>query len=137
MREVITYIAECGTEFKDRGECLRHEVLMGDLRNIVKPIGEGPRDSRSYIQHSAAMCVATHILFIERIKHLHPRFKSILDRWDEHHPSHAHHLVSEACPMSVGSLYHRFTCIDKSGRQFSQPYFVTHPNEAQTREEKV
>ena len=35
------------------------------------------------------------------------------------------------CPHTIYRMWSRFTCIDKEGREWGQPFYATNPNQAE------
>ena len=139
MKTITKYEAIDGTEFDHENECLKYEKLIERIDLIMHELPKRPEDDGcrfsnggGFIQHDkATLCKARIKILKEVKKHIkHPWVQQTID--DENvHPSYVSRLIDDYRIKPLNSAWYRFMCIDKSGREWGQPYFANNPEKGQ------
>jgi len=133
MKVKTVYEADDGRKFDDEFECFEHEQWCNRIKAAVC-LPEIPHlDNMHYYQHSIEDVRTTRRrlfkLYLERYGDSFPEHKK-LDP-DKVHPSSAVGRVLDDASGPLGRAWDRLTCINMdTGREYNQPYFVQHPQEA-------
>lgn len=135
MKEQSIYIADDSTRFDSEIECMKYEVMCKEIELIAKPLGIKPDDcdfanGGGYIQHNNP-----NLVKIELAKYLYakdPKIKAakqIIDGEDINMSWVGWYI--DGMGRCVNNLISRLSCINYiSNREYGQPYFVSHENEA-------
>lgn len=138
--EVITkFKAIDGTEFKKESDCLKYELLIKRVDDIMallppKPNDDGCKFSNGsgYLQHEKTVLRNAQLQLLEICKEYidHKWIQQTID--DENvHCSYVGRLLSDYNIKPLNNAWHRFSCIDKQQREWGQPYFALNPNEGE------
>jgi hypothetical protein len=138
METVQKFISDDGREFLDRDQCVSYEALCKEVAEIMSklaPIPDLPScgfaNGAGYIRHDfvAAQQARRAILRLANSVMPHKWFEqSIADHSTD--PSWAGRLISEMSEKCIYQAWYRFSCMTKDFREFGQPYFARHPEEA-------
>lgn len=140
MKSITKYVANDGTEFNTKADCLRHEALIVEIDEIMSDLPELPKEDgcsfangSGYIQHKAV----TFFMVRERLLKIAKRFTD--HKWIDQsiesprttHASWAGRIIDECCPRPLSRAWHRIYCTNvQSLREYGQPYYADHENEA-------
>jgi hypothetical protein len=137
MKAITKYKAVDGTEFSTEKQCLDYEKLIKNIEVIMSELPVIPKKSmdfvngHGYIQHDKKILRKVQVKLLELMKKYmkHEWIQQTID--DESiHPSYVGRLVSDS---GISPFYHawsRFSCVDKNSREWGQPYYASHPEEA-------
>lgn len=138
MKVITKFKAIDGKEFNSENECLDYENLIKKVNNIMKVLPPLPKDEGcsfsngdGFVQHDKTILRKVQINLLEEMKkHIdHKWIQQTID--DENaHPSYIGRLISDYEIIPLKEAWNRFMCIDKLGREWGQPYFVTNPDKA-------
>lgn len=128
MVEVKRYIAEDGREFKEAIKCLEYEAKIRVITAIMSALPLEPSDmyflnGHGYVQHDKQTLLKVES---ELRTFLPDEFKDI-----EIIGNSLRYLDS----FSDSPLYkaiQRFCCIDSNSREWGQPFYALHPDEARS-----
>jgi hypothetical protein len=137
MKSATRYIAEDGTEFRSEADCISHEALCAEIAEVMSTLPARPDDDGcnfsnggGYIQHSPAAFYTAREALLRMAGRIFPHKwfeQSIADK--SIHPSWAGWMIDEAsAPLS--RAWYRFMCVDADLREWGQPFFRDHPDEA-------
>lgn len=143
MKTPITkYVADDGSEWTAVEKAQERDTLLADVARAMKPLGERPDNcgfssGGGFIQHQTAVVRQVRLA-------LHEVAKGPLGWWfkrqrEDHgktdeqiamcHPSWPGRMLDGGC-APLENAYGRLCCIDDLGREWGQPYYATHPDEA-------
>lgn len=138
MKEVTKYLADDGLEFNDRAQCERYEAMCANVAALMSKLPAKPdlpgcsfENGGGYVQHdpAAARAVRSGLLRIANEIMPHKWFdQSIAD--ETVHPSWAGRMIDEMDQRCLSRAWHRFMCMSADFREYGQPYFASHPEEA-------
>lgn len=124
------FVADDNREFDTELEAAQHNVLLAKIKSIEKLLG-GPQnkkvaDNKGYYQHTQTNISKAWGLVIELSR---PYFKSYENLKnlpaDQIHPMGlGGRIISECADDTINKMWWRFSCIDKEGREWQQPYFA-------------
>ena len=136
MKVITKFKAIDGKEFNSENECLDYENLIKNVNNIMKVLPPLPKDEGcgfsngdGFVQHDKTILRKVQINLLEEMKkHIdHKLIQQTID--DENvHPSYVGRLIDDYGISPLNKAWYRFMCIDKLGREWGQPYFVTNPD---------
>lgn len=134
MKSIIKYKAIDGREFDFEEECEKHERLLVQIERAIKPLGSPPKEDGcsfanggGYLQHDLPTVEAVKLALIdlaavpENVKEgvrTRPASHSIIGRY----------LDDGDSPVRKG--WYRLMCIDEQGREWGQPFYALHPEQA-------
>lgn len=140
MQAIQKFKADDGAEFNTETACLEYEALCAEVAEIMstlpaRPDGDGCRFSNGegYLRHDVAILERARVSILkigQRFISDPPWLQQTIDNPDGCHPSWAGRLIDEACPRPVNRAWYRFSCIDKHGREWGQPYYANNPEKA-------
>lgn len=141
MQRITKFKADDGAEFDTEAKCIEYEALAAEVAEVVSILPARPDDDgcqfsngSGYLQHDAAQLKKARDALLRigmRYMTNPPWFQQTRD--GEAHPSWAGRLMDE-CPRPLSRAWYRFQCCDIQGREWGQPYYANHPDEAtQTR----
>ncbi len=135
MHRKVIYIAEDGTRFDSRDDCLSYEVILNKCISIMSLLyyNKEALDEGKAIRHSKTKVKVIFDSFIDLCSKAIPQSNKELQEVKEgrRHISHAEYIISEYqndFPCLSKAMY-RFMCIDKCGIEYPQPYYAKHPAE--------
>lgn len=114
MERVIRFLSSYGGEFTSEEACLAYEALCAQVDAVMAPLGKMPEGTdfsngmRGYVQHDPA--IARKV------------------RGDLWAMMKLHGVYARDCVRPWDGAVYRTHCINEStGREYGQPYFVSHP----------
>ena len=137
MEAITKFQANDGTEFYHSENCIKYELLIENVKTIMsklKPIPDSCDFSNGsgYVQHEKEQLKTAKIALLEISKEYidHKWIQQSIDD-DSVHLSYAGRLISEYSDLRpVYKAWNRLMCVDSQFREWGQPYFATHPEEA-------
>lgn len=135
MKTKTIYEAEDGSRFESKKACEEYEGELRKYQKAMLPLEPRPELSgEQYFQHDREICLKAKRDVIALAKN------TVKDKiWDnppdEIHPmSFAGRLIDDCGHAALRHAWGRFCSIDFStGREYQQPYFTLHPEEATER----
>lgn len=136
MKIVTKYVSEDNREFLNAQECHNYEELCECVDKVMaqlipKPEGTSFSNGDGYIQQDPAVLksVKRDLLTLANEIMPHEWFQqSISD--ETIHPSWAGRLIGEMNERCLNSAWYRIMCIGPECREYGQPYYANHPEEA-------
>ena len=136
MREVLKYQANDGKLFDSKDSCISHEEKLTQVSDIICQLEPKPdscdfSNGSGYVQQyeDVFLKVRRELLELAKADTDHKWIQqSIDDRTVD--PSWAGRIIGECCIDALYRAWNRFSCIDKDFKEWGQPYFTTHQNEA-------
>lgn len=132
MHRKVIYIAEDGTRFDSKDSCLNYEALSDKCKRIMSTLYYDKKelDKGNAIRHDNDVVKSCFEHFIDLCSTAIPQSRKELQEVKEgkRHISHAEYILSEYSsdfPCLFHAMY-RFTCIDKYGIEYQQPYYAKH-----------
>lgn len=135
MKEITIYQTKDGCRFDKKEEAANYETLCNKCNKIdsmLTNIGRG-LEYNEYIQQKTRVVKQAFSDFLDIVAEAIPEYAiwSEQTKNGERHISHIGRVISNYNIRCLEKLYFRFSCISfDNGREFQQPYFVTHQNEA-------
>lgn len=135
MEEIVIYKCADGSRFDRKEDALNYDNLCERIKQIMIPMGERTKDCRIgkiYISHKPITVTTVLKKFLLECSRFIPhRSKDFIDCSDGTRDiTHADYMLGEENIKVLNSAMFRFDCTNKkSGREYSQPYFVNHENE--------
>jgi hypothetical protein len=139
MKAVTKYIADDGLEFSEERACVSYEALCLEVAEIMGRLAPRPNlpscsfeNGAGYIQHDPKVAREAKVAILKIANGIFPHKwfdQSIEDATVD--SSWAGRLISEFSQKCVYKAWDRFQCMDKQFREFGQPYFALHPEQAQ------
>lgn len=142
MKAITKYLAEDGSEHATEDKAKERELLcaevaeiMASLQPIPKLTGCGFENGGGYIQHYPSKIDPARRAILKAAQRYtdHKWLQQTIDKPGEVHPSYAGRIIGECCPAPLYQAWHRFECMDKSLREWGQPYYAAHPEQATQR----
>lgn len=140
MKKIIKYAAHDGSEFFSKKDCARYEDLCDEINKIIGVLQPLPEDKNcefvngaGYIQHNAQTFRKVHINLLKIAYRLttHNIIKTALENPDSVHSTWISRIISDSgVPKILNIAYSRIMSTDQYFREWGQPYFATHPDEA-------
>lgn len=138
MQIITKYKAYNGNEFTTEEACLAYEKRCKAADAIIARLPERPdscdfSNGDGYIQHcpETFRSVRRDLLTLANEECPHQWFTQSLE--DENvDPSWAGRMISECCTRQLDRAWGRISCTDGQFREWGQPYFRSHPEEAKT-----
>lgn len=138
METITKYKSSDGIKFLKLDECMQHENNCLIAEQIMKSLPEAPSSlafakGSGYIQHNKDQLLEVRNAFLEFAKRYvdNKYFQQSIDMGFDAHPSWAGRMLDNCAPRSINKHWYRFMCIDDSFREWGQPYYATHQNEAE------
>ncbi len=136
MKTIIKYKAFDGLEFFDDVECELHETNCNLADSIMKALPEKIdscdfSNGSGFIQHEKETLLKVRNRFLDFAKRYsdHKFIQQTIDKGFEADASWAGRIISECAPNTIYKHWSRFSCIDKSYREWGQAYFASNPKE--------
>lgn len=140
MKTITRYAADDGSEFNTAKLCKSYEALCAKVTKAIAPLGKKPgyksscsfENGHGYLQHTSTTIwnvrnTLIDLIIAAKIKH----------NWVEEsrdglaHPSYVARLLDDYSVTCLSKAWGRLLCIDKANREWGQPYYAEHPDEAQ------
>ena len=136
MKDIIKYVADDGTEFTVRQDCITYEEQCNEVLLIMKELPTHPdtcdfSNGSGYLQHEDRLLEVAkfRLLTLAHVIMPNPIFKQAITNSKVHH-SHPGRLIGEMQNKALRRAWHRFECIDTRNREWGQPYFANNQHEA-------
>ena len=137
MTTITKFKAIDGKEFDTEKECVEYENLIETVKTIMSKLKEKPNscdfsNGSGYIQQNQSDLKIVKIQLLELCKKYidHKWIQQTIDD-DTVHLSYAGRLISEYSNLRpIDFAWSRLMCVDSQFREWGQPYFATHPEEA-------
>ena len=141
MREITQYESKDNKVFRTKEDCLKYEEVYDRAKNLERLLPQKPIDSScnfgngvGYLQHDLdSVTIVFHSILVEALKYTdHNWIQASIDKgYPNVDPSCAMIIVGEYNDLDpLYKLLYRISCIDEFLREWGQPYFKAHPNEA-------
>jgi len=139
METITKYKAFDGREFIDADECAKYEAVSERIINTVAQLGEQPElpgcgfaNGDGYLQHEEETFMRVRNGLCEIAYEISPHrwFKETIEKGLEAHESWAGRIISEIGNRSLDKAWHRIACTDSQFREWGQPYYASHPEQA-------
>ena len=136
MKKITKYRADDGTEFNSEAEAVNHDALCLEIKEVMSELPKRPsngckfENGEGFIQHQPHVFFGVrHALLAIGKRYIELGWidQAIKDR--NIHPSWVIRLFDERCP-ALSRAWYRIMCTDKKLREWGQPYFADHPDEA-------
>jgi hypothetical protein len=133
VRQQTVFVADDGTQFSDQATCAAHEALLARLKPIMARLPQSRPRGATYVQHDAeTLRQVKRDLFglvLERLGGSYPQWRDVNP--DEVHPMSIVGRVLDDCGGPLAKAWSTLARYDfDTGREYEQPYFVAHPQEA-------
>jgi hypothetical protein len=133
IEQVTEYVACDGERFRDRAMCEKHEAMVLRINPIMDRLPKTHLEVGTYLQHDREVLrqVKRNLFAIamEEFGDRYPKWKAF--DADTVHPLSIVGRVLDDSGGPMNSAWARLACFDfDSGREYDQPYYVTHPGEA-------
>ena len=135
MRKITVWVANDGCRFDKASDCKKYEVFAAKVAKVVALLPPVPKDDgcsfgngHGYIQHDPKVVKQYKGLLLDLIetKTDHKWVKQA--RADNIHPSWIGRLLSDMGNRPLDNAWYRMSCMDKSCREWGQPYFANNPD---------
>jgi hypothetical protein len=137
MKAIRKYQAEDGSEFNSEADCIAYEALCAEIDEVMATLPPRPNDDgcgfsngHGYLQHDRVQFIRARTALLHIANRLMPH------KWFEQaladetiHASWAGRLISEMS-RPLDRAWSRFMCIDDRLREWGQPYYAAHPEDA-------
>ena len=137
MEAITKFKAFDGLEFFDAVDCELHETNCNLADSIMKALPEKPEscdfsNGSGFIQHKKETLLTVRNRFLEFTKRYsdHKFIQQTIDKGFDADASWAGRIIGECAPNTIYNHWSRFSCIDKSFREWGQPFFAKNPEEA-------
>jgi len=136
MEQITKFKAIDGTEFSNKEECLKYELLIERVNNIMALLPPLPKDDgcnfsngSGYVKHNKATLRNAQIQLLEICKEYidHKWIQQTIDD-ETMHSSYVGRLLSDYGIRPLNDAWYRFSCVDDQYREWGQPYFATNPD---------
>jgi len=136
MKTITKYIAYDKSEFTDEAACLEYERKCRIADDIISGLRTRPEgcdfsNGTGYIQHDPETFKTVRRELVEQANTEYPHkwLQAELDG-QEVHPSWAARIIGECCTDRLYKAWYRILCTDSKFREWGQPYYAEHPEEA-------
>ena len=138
MKAITKYQAADGAEFATESKCAAYEALCSEVAQVVAALPTLPEDDgcdfvngHGYIQHDADTFRRAReaLLKIAQRECPHHWIDDSLAKGDEVHASWAGRIIGDSS-RPLYSAWNRIACTDKQFREWGQPYYAEHPEQA-------
>lgn len=138
MKAITKFQAYNGTEFTDAEECALYEAKCASADAVIALLppqpelpGCGFNNGGGYLQHDPVTFKAARRALLELAlkEQDHPWLHDSIAKEDTH-PSYAYRIISECCTKQLNDAWYRIACTDRFFREWGQPYYRDHPEEA-------
>lgn len=138
METITKYKSVDGIEFSDEAACAKYEATKAIIDGVMALLPAKPdlpgcefENGAGFIQHDRETFtkVRRRLLEIANAEFPHKWFEqSMAD--DNANASWAARLIGEGNNRALDRAWHRIYCTDAELREWGQPYYAMHPNDA-------
>lgn len=128
MKSITMYQSVDGKTFKSKDDCVKHEVEYYMAQNIFSDLNPIPTQTDfvngyGYVQQD-----------LNTVGKVKANFHQLCNKSIGKDVPFG--FIGRYLPdtSSLGSYFTRFLCIDSKGREWGQPYYATHPDQAYLQE---
>lgn len=138
METITMYQCDDGSTFNNKEEAEKYDMLCEEcakIENMLVSIGRELHYDE-YIQQDASTVRSAFTKFMEVVAREIPTYANVALQCASLtcHISYIGRVIDDFGIKCFRRLYYRFYCIDfNNGREFQQPYFMNHQEEAITR----
>lgn len=135
METITKFKAIDGTEFTSETECLKYELLIKRVDEIMSLLPPTPKDDGcsfangdGYIKHEKTELRNAQVKLLEICKEYidHKWIQQSID--DETvHCSWVGRLLGDYGIKPLNNAWYRFSCVDNQSREWGQPYYANNP----------
>jgi hypothetical protein len=136
MKEVLRYQANDGKLFDTKGKCIDHDDKLTEVSKIISQLEDKP-DSCDFSNGSGYIQQYEDVFLKVRKELLELAKKDTDHKWLQQSIdditvdlSWGGRIIGECCIDALYRAWSRLSCIDKQFREWGQPYYSTHPEEA-------
>ena len=136
MEQITKFKAIDGKEFTSETKCLKYELLIKRVDEIMALLPPIPKDDNcnygnggGYVKHDKAKLRNAQIQLLEICKEYidHKWIQQTID--DETvHSSYVGRLLDDYGIRPLNDAWFRFSCVDNQYREWGQPYFAINPD---------
>jgi len=136
METITKFKAIDGKEFTSEIECLKYELLIKRVDEIMALLPQTPKDDGcnfsnggGYVKHEKTTLRNAQIQLLEICKEYidHKWIQQTID--DETvHLSYVGRVLGDYGIRPLENAWYRFSCVDKQYHEWGQPYFATNPD---------
>lgn len=131
MKIIQQYQSEDGKIFNNEQECEKYEVILAKVNKILSDMPCGEKidrftNGRGYIQHSADVVQSLK----ESIVELANEYFNPKDNY-KYFNYYLSRCIDDSNMKCLSKMSYKIMCIDEDNREWGQPYFAAHPNEAE------
>ena len=129
METIIKYKTKDNREFSDKTEADNHEILIGKVEQVMKPLGTVPkdvRDGKGWLQHRIEIVntAKDQILDLCREQGLDKQYSVFSNQGRECHPLSIIGRILSDIGGPISRAWARFGRIDELGREHQQQYYA-------------
>jgi hypothetical protein len=144
VKQITKFQADDGTEFRTPNEAMAHDALCVEVAALVAKLHARPDDGCNFSNghgfirqdKDAVLAVQRGLVAIARryfgsdeIYERHFRYSEEAEKPTGH--TFVGRLIDDGCPAPVTRAWQRLMCIGEDFREWGQPYYANHPNEAE------
>lgn len=135
MKTIIVYQTDDGCRFDNFEKALAYEKLCKKCEKINNSLINIGRDlnHNEYLQQDINKVNDLFKEFMDIVSEAIPSYSKMAQECSEgiRHKSHIDRIISDYNIKCLNNLMFRFNCISfEDGKEFQQPYFITHQEEA-------
>ena len=137
MEQIIKYKSADGVEFDDKGKCKSHEDLYYCVCQSMERIPKKPEETsftngKGYLQHEKTdvkRCMI-EVLKVAQLYFNYDHMNDVLKDPFACRNGIVVRFISDCCPRFINSAWYRFICISDNYKEYGQPYYASHQDEA-------
>ena len=137
MKTVLKYVADDGSEFESEQQCVEYEDLAKEVNDLLALLPERPSNcdfsnGGGYIQHDKDIFLNMREALLKIVMRYstHRWIREALEK-PEVHPSWVGRIINDSCPRPIRSAWDRIHCTSKDFKEYGQPYYAYHQEEAE------
>ncbi len=141
INQVIEYVADDGTVFRDQAKCLIHDKRVVEMAKIMSPLGKIPSNGGCAFENGTGWIEHDRDTVIKVIKAILKMAKKTMDhKWidqtsadvEKISPTWVGRLFDDSGDRILYGAWRRIMCIDmKTGNEYGQPYYALNPSKAE------
>lgn len=137
MKTITKYVAYDGAEFTDAERCQTYENNSHAADAIIAQLSAPPDKGCEFVNGHGYLQHGSEQFYKVRRELLQQALKECDNDWirqsladDTVHPSWAYRIIGEACTRQLSRAWSRIMCTDPDLREWGQPYYAAHPDQA-------
>ena len=142
MKTKVYWIADDGGECETEQKARKRNALLRDIQSAMSPLGTKVKDRHcsfanggGYRQHRLIDVLKAKTSFIDIAKREVPH-KIWNNKAEDIHPMSFAGRLLDDCSPTLYEAWHRFMCIDDTGKEWGQPYYALNPEKGTQKEWK-